>query len=88
MSTQLLSELQKMELNIVGPQRPSNSDDKRFYHCTMDWEGMKCTPVSTFDAESNKSTKLLFVDKWIPESFDKYILRSKFTQLKAIILTK
>lgn len=60
-----------------APQPPPNrEDDYRFYHCRLDYNGLKCKKVDGPSVmPSEDYTKLLFVKRYIPERLDKYVLK-------------
>ena len=55
------------------PQPPKS--EYRYYHCRPYMHGIKCNRVDGPYTENN--TQLLFVKSYIPERFDKYILKYK-----------
>ena len=60
-------------LGLVG--KPESQTQYRYYHCTLDWEGMKCAKVDNPAYPMKDNTKLLFVQSIIPENLDKAILK-------------
>lgn len=63
------------------PIKPSqvNNKEYRYYHCHLDWNGLKCQKVegpSTLPARDD--SLLLFVKSYIPERFDSHILKYKW----------
>ena len=68
-----------------GPP-PKRDNEYRFYHCRLDYNGLKCKKVdgpSVLPSEDN--TKLLFVKSYIPERLDKYILKYKWIPDSVVI---
>ena len=65
---------------------PPKDNEYRYYHCHLDWNGLKCKKV---DGPSTMPTdiwtKLLFVKKYIPESLDKHILKYQWMPDRVII---
>ncbi len=89
MSTQIITENSIHEsvlATINSPQKPNNK--YRYYQCHLDWNGLKCVNVSYEKVESlttKDNTRILFVNKYIPESLDKYILKYKYIPDRVII---
>jgi hypothetical protein len=55
------------------------NNEYRYYHCHLDWNGLKCKKVegpSTVAARDD--SLLLFVKSYIPERFDSHILKYKW----------
>lgn len=77
-----VNELITNVITAVGakaPEPPKNNDKYRYYHCYSGWTGLKCKKVDGPDVmPSEDYTKLLFVKSYIPERFDKYILKYKW----------
>ena len=73
-----------------GPPPPKrNDDDYRFYHCRLDYNGLKCKKVDGSGVmPSEDYTKLLFVKRYIPERFDRHILKYKWIPDRVIIENK
>lgn len=74
-----------------GVPNPPNINNKeyRYYHCHLDWNGLKCTKVdgpSVLPAQDY--TKLLFVKSYIPEIFDTQILKYKWLPNRVHIVEK
>jgi hypothetical protein len=65
---------------------PPENNEYRFYHCHLDWNGLKCKKVNgpqTMPTRDN--SVLLFVKSYIPERFDKHILKYQWIPDKVII---
>lgn len=74
--------------NIVSNIQAINND-YRYYHCHLDWNGLKCKKVDgPYIQPSNEWTKLLFIQNYIPESLDKTILKYKWIPNRVIIEEK
>lgn len=69
---------------------PKKSDDNyRYYHCRLDWNGLKCKKVDGPSVLSSEEyTKLLFVNSYIPERLDKQILKYKWIPDQVVIENK
>jgi hypothetical protein len=66
-----------LEMNIKEPV--NNSKDYRYYHCYLDWNGLKCKKVEgPYILPDKDNTKLLFVRSYFPERFDGRILKYKW----------
>jgi hypothetical protein len=65
---------------------PSQSNNYRFYHCHQDLNGLKCKKVEgPSTMPTDEWTKLLFVKSYIPERFDKHILKYQWMPDRVII---
>ncbi len=70
--------VQAVLTNGNGSAKQPDSD-YRYYHCNLDWNGLKCKKVDGLSITPTQDcTKLLFVKSYIPERFDKYILKYKW----------
>jgi oligoribonuclease (3'-5' exoribonuclease) len=87
MSTQVITENSIHEAvlaTINSPQKPNNK--YRYYQCHHDWNGLKCKKVESTTAQTTKeNTQLMFVNKYIPELLDKYVLKYKYIPDRVII---
>ena len=65
---------------------PVVQKDYRYYHCRLDCNGLKCKKVTNSTIIPSKDyTKLLFIKSYIPERFDKTILKYKWIPDKVYI---
>ena len=72
-----------------GTPPTKRNDDYRFYHCRLDYNGLKCKKVDESGVmPSEDYTKLLFVKRYIPERFDRYILKYQWIPDRVIIENK
>jgi hypothetical protein len=61
----------------------------RYYHCQLDWDGMKCKPVSGPGViPTDNLTKLLFVNSYYPERLASQILKCKWMPTSVTIEKK
>jgi hypothetical protein len=63
----------------ASAKAPPPPKEYRFYHCHLDYDGLRCKKVndsSVFPERNN--TKLLFVKSYIPERLDRHILKYKW----------
>jgi hypothetical protein len=68
---------------------PKKDREYRYYHCHLDWNGLKCKKVDgpgTLPTDNN--TQLLFVKSYYPERLDKHILKYKSIPDRVIIEEK
>lgn len=64
-------------LSVTGGLPPP-SPEYRYYQCRPYMHGIKCNRVNGHYTKSiENNTNLLFVRSYIPECFDKYILKYK-----------
>jgi hypothetical protein len=71
------STIMNIAFNPVPPKRENR--EYRYYHCTLDWKGMKCMKVNGPQIiPTDNNTKLLFVKSYFPEQLDGQILVHKF----------
>ena len=78
------------------PNNPKNNyDNYRFYYCEIDWDGMKCKKVDSPDYVPNDNdlkmtgmTKMIGIDKWIPEPLDKMALKRNYTYSLSVKIEK
>ncbi len=63
---------------------PPNAPEYRYYHCQLDWDGMKCKPVEG-PKTGPENTKLLMVRSYLPESWDSEMLKHKWMPTKVTI---
>lgn len=61
---------------IIKP--PPKNDNDRYYQCQQYMTGIKCECVEYQGYEIKDNSKLLSVKSYIPECFDKYILKYKW----------
>lgn len=60
-----------------APPPPSN--EYRYYHCHQELNGLKCKKIEgPSTTPTHEWTRLLFIKSYVPESFDKYILKYKW----------
>jgi hypothetical protein len=88
MTTQVISEntVQDTINAIVALDKVPPPNDYRYYHCYQDWNGLKCKRVDGPETmPTEKWTKLLFVKSYIPERFDKHILKYQWMPDRVII---
>jgi hypothetical protein len=65
-----------LETNVKNPD--NNSQSYRYYHCYLDWNGLKCKKVDGPDVLSKvTNTQLLAINNYFPEKLDPYILKYK-----------
>ena len=86
-----MSELQKgLTLTTASPPQGKPEGRKyRYYHCQLNWDGMKCKPVSGPSAlPTDELTKLLFVNSYYPERLDSQILKCKWMPTTVVIEKK
>ncbi len=72
----------------AGAKAPPPTEDKnyRFYHCHLDWNGLKCKKVEgPSTMPTDEWTKLMFVNNYIPERLDKHILKYQWLPDRVII---
>lgn len=56
-----------------------NNLEYRYYHCKIDWNGLKCNKVDGPHVKpKGDNVKLLFVKSYIPEKLDGLILKYKW----------
>jgi hypothetical protein len=71
------------------PPPKRGDDDYRFYHCRLDYNGLKCKRVDGPSVvPSEDYTKLLFVKHYIPERLDRHILKYQWIPDRVIIENK
>lgn len=63
---------------IIKPPPKKETDEYRYYQCQPYMAGIKCDRVDHQRYEIKDNSKLLFVKSYIPECFDKYILKYKW----------
>jgi hypothetical protein len=88
MATQVISEktVQDAINAIVVNDKSLPSNKYRFYHCHLDWNGLKCKKVEgPGSIPTRDDSLLLFVKSYIPERFDKHILKYQWMPDKVII---
>ena len=70
-------------------QEKPEGREYRYYHCQLNWDGMKCKPVSgPSTLPSDNLTKLLFVNSYYPERLDSQILKCKWMPTTVVIEKK
>lgn len=58
----------------------SNFDKFRYYQCTQNLSGNYiCTKINYNNYENKYNSKILFINKNLPENLDKHILKYKLT---------
>ena len=77
----------KITAVLINDKLPSPETNKyRFYHCHLDWNGLKCKKVDGPESPSMlNDSVLLFVNKYIPERFDNQVLKYKWMPVKVMI---
>jgi hypothetical protein len=92
MTTQGIENTVQQAINTVllnNNPSPPETNKYRFYHCHLDWNGLKCKKV---DGPSTMPTdqwaKLMFVRTYIPERLDKHILKYQWLPDRVIIEEK
>jgi hypothetical protein len=62
------------------PNNNNNDDNKyRFYHCIVKQNNLQCTQVNKYNSfPIEENTRLMFINKLIPETFDKYLLKYEY----------
>jgi hypothetical protein len=91
MTTQVLPQnaIQDTINSMLSTNKPLPPTDYRYYHCHLDWNGLKCKRVEGPSTMStNEWTKLLFVKSYIPQMFDKHILKYQWMPDRVIIEDK
>ncbi len=69
-----------------GPELPKKDNEYRFYHCHLDWNGIKCKKVEGPSTMPDRNDSLLlFVKSYIPERFDSTVLKYKWMQDRVLI---
>jgi hypothetical protein len=59
--------------------RPEKDNNYRYYHCSLDWDGLHCRRVDGPNIlPTQENTKMLFVKSYIPERFDSIALKYKW----------
>lgn len=90
MTTQVIPEnTVQQAINVVlqnnNPSPPDNNE-YRFYHCHLDWNAINCKKVDgPHTMPTRDDSLLLFVKSYIPERFDKHILKYKWIPNRVII---
>jgi hypothetical protein len=68
---------------------PPKDNEYRYYHCNLEWNGLKCKKVDGPSAMPTRDDSLLlFVKSYIPEQFDSQILKYKWIPNRVIIEEK
>ena len=68
---------------------PPKDNEYRYYHCHLDWNGLKCKKVDGPNTiQTRDDSLLLFVKSYIPERFDSQVLKYKWIPNKVIIEDK
>jgi len=78
------------------PNNSKNDNDKyRFYTCQIGWNGMECKKIDNPDSLPNNNdlkisgiSKTIGIDKCIPESLDKIILKRNYTYSFSVKIEK
>lgn len=65
-------------LSSINTPPPKSDTGYRYYQCHSYMAGIKCERIEYPEYESKENTKILFVKSYIPERFDKYILKYKW----------
>jgi hypothetical protein len=85
MTTRTIPVQEAINAILISDKVPP-SNDYRYYHCHLDWNGLKCKKViGPSTMPTDEWTKLLFIKSYIPESFDKHILKYKWMPDRVII---
>jgi hypothetical protein len=92
MTTQGIENTVQQAINTVllnnNPSPPENNE-YRFYHCHLDWNGLKCKKVDgPSTMPTDEWTKLMFVKTYIPERLDRHILKYQWLPDRVIIEEK
>ena len=88
MTTHIIPEraVQEVINAVLTSDKLPPQNEYRYYHCHLDWNGLKCKKVEgPRTIPTDEWTKLLFVKKYIPEKLDKYILKYQWMPDKVII---
>jgi hypothetical protein len=89
MTTQVITENSIHETVLTTINTPPTPKDNkyRYYICHTNWANdLECRQVSSPSAESKENnTRLLFVNKFIPEIFDPILLKKRFMPTRVII---
>lgn len=88
MNTQVISEntVQEVITAVLTSDKLPPPNEYRYYHCHLDWNGLKCKKVEgPSTIPTDMWTKLLFVKSYIPERFDKHILKYQWMPDSVII---
>lgn len=83
MSTQIITENSIHENILASINNQQKPNKYRYYQCHLDWNGLKCKKVESITTKEN--TQLMYVNKYIPETLDKYILKYKYIPNKVTI---
>ena len=77
-----MASIQSIEGTLTGIIKPPpKKDNDRYYNCGSYLTGIKCERTEHPDNKSNYSnTEIFTVKNYVPECFDKYILKYKCTQ--------
>ncbi len=68
---------------------PKKDKEYRYYHCNLDWNRLKCIKVDGPNTiPSRNDSLLLSIKSYIPEYFDKYVLKYKWIPDRVIIEEK
>lgn len=68
------------------PPPPKKNDGYRFYHCHLEWNGLKCQKVTGPDVMPTRDDSLLLtVNSYIPERFDSHILKYEWMPSRVFI---
>ena len=77
-----MASIQSIERTLTGIIKPppkKETDEYRYYQCRTYMEGIKCERIEYQGTKiESMNTKLLFVKSYVPECFDKYILKYKW----------
>lgn len=71
------------------PPTPKKDNEYRFYHCHLEWNGLKCQKVDGPSVMPTRDDSLLLsVKSYIPERFDGHILKYKWMPSRVHIENK
>ena len=75
-----IATIMQAALSNGGIPPPKKEDrEYRYYHCHLEWNGLKCKKVEgPGTLPTDDYTKLLFVKSYYPERLDKHILKYQF----------
>lgn len=83
--SEVIPDLSDSVSNVLDTANKINNE-YRYYHCHLDWNGLKCNKVNGPEVlPIHKNTKLLFIKKYIPEVLDRQILKYKWLPSRVVI---
>lgn len=70
----------------IKPPTPKPNNEYRFYHCHLEWNGLKCQKVNGPEVIPTRDDSLLLsVKSYIPERFDSHILKYEWMPSRVFI---